>query len=341
MLETLSTTLGLPAFAPAFWMPLVCGALLAALLVIVVVFDGVDLGVACLCLCVPAPLRTRMLARLLPWRDANTYVLLLGFGLFLTAFPHAVRVLLDTLTLPLTLLALGTLLRSTTCAFALRTPLVQRTPWQLGFSLGAWMVATAHGLLLAAFIMQFDTTDASYWFSALLVLGVIAAYGLSGATWLLLHETGELRHHAVRWARHALPWAVAAAVGLCAVLGLSNPTVLLRWASSLPWQGIALLWLGILAGVVALACSLQRTRVNQVSTLPFVLTLLMFLTLVGGLLYSVFPYFVLDEITLWNSAASITSLRPVMYALLVIVPILLVFNLRVYCGMLRVTPLQA
>jgi len=333
MMATLATALGLEAYAPALWMPLACMALLCAMLIGAVVFDGFDLGVGCLCACAPAHLRARMLALLNPWRDANEYWLLLGLGLFLTAFPHAVRPVLGSLTLPLTLLALGTLLRSVSFECHLRAPATSRHAWQARLALGAWMVAISHGLLLAAFVIPFDTVSNRGWFSAFVALGVTAAYCLSGATWLVMREGGLLRQHATRWARRAVRWAVAGAIGVCAVLGLTNPAVLLRWGGDLSWPVVTTLWLGMLMCVVTIEVTLKRRRGDRASALPFVLTLLMFLAVLGGLFYSVFPDFVLDAVTLWHGAASVATLRLVLSIFLVVLLVMAGFNLWVYRGM--------
>jgi len=334
MIATLSDALGLAAYDPALWMPLACMAALFLVLAGAIAFDGFDVGVGCLCVFAPASLRPRMLTLLNPGRDANQTWLLLGLGLFLTAFPHAVQPLLGSLTLPLALLALGTLLRSVSFAFHLRAPWAMRPAWQMGFAAGAWMVAAAHGLLLAAFVMPFDTFPSHGGFTAFVVLGVVAAYTLSGATWLIMRETGALRRCAIRWARRALRWAVAGAVGTCAVLGLANPAVLTRWGSGLPWQAIAALWLGMLASVVAIDVLLKRNRTATV--LPFLLTLLMLLAVLGGLCYSVFPYFLLHDVTLWHAAASEASLRLALIAWLAALPVITGFHLWVYRGMFGV-----
>jgi len=126
---------------------------------------------------------------------------------------------------------------------------------------------------------------------------------------------------------------VAGAIGVCAVLGLSNPAILLRWGDDVSWPGVAALWLGMLICVVAIEVALRRRRGDRASALPFVLTLLMFLAVLGGLFYSVFPDFVLDAVTLWHGAASVDTLRLVLSVFLVVLPAMLGFNLWVYRGM--------
>jgi len=126
---------------------------------------------------------------------------------------------------------------------------------------------------------------------------------------------------------------VAGAIGVCAVLGLSNPAVLLRWSDDLSWPVVAALWLGMLICVVTIEVTLRHTRGDRASALPFVLTLLMFLAVLGGLFYSVFPDFMLDAVTLWHGAASIDTLRLALPIFLVVLLVMAGFNLWVYRGM--------
>jgi cytochrome d ubiquinol oxidase subunit II len=63
------------------------------------------------------------------------------------------------------------------------------------------------------------------------------------------------------------------------------------------------------------------------------MTLLVFLITLCGLGYSFFPYLVLDDITIWDAAASVDSLRLVLAAAVVALPVALIFNIWVYWRM--------
>ena len=62
--------------------------------------------------------------------------------------------------------------------------------------------------------------------------------------------------------------------------------------------------------------------------------LLFVLIVLGGLAYSFFPYLVLDEITLWDAAAPVATLRLALSAVVIALPVALIFNLWVYWRML-------
>ncbi|WP_459655616.1 cytochrome d ubiquinol oxidase subunit II, partial [Achromobacter xylosoxidans] len=78
---------------------------------------GFDLGVGILLQLAPEQERGRMMSLLSPWRDANEFWLLLGMGLFASAFPFAWGAVLGKLYGPLTFMVLGVVLRSVAFEF--------------------------------------------------------------------------------------------------------------------------------------------------------------------------------------------------------------------------------
>src|SRR3546814_20190366 len=71
----------------------------------------------------------------------------------------------------------------------------------------------------------------------------------------------------------------------------------------------------------------------RTTALPFAMTLLIFLIVLGGLGYSFFPYLVLDDITIWDAAASVDSLRLILAGAIIALPVALIFNIWVYWRM--------
>lgn len=339
MIESLAIALGLDAGAPDFWLPLVFMGLLFVIVLAGTVLDGFDIGVGCLSMFAPESLRPRMLALLSPWRDANEFWLFLGMGLFMAAFPHAWGRLLGQLYLPITLLAVGTMLRSVGFELRLRAPREQQPYWMRLFGLGALLTAVSHGMLLAQIAMpKRDEIDA-WWFIGFTAVCAVAAYGLLGAAWLIMRESGELRRKAVSWGRRSVRWAAAGAVGVSVVLALGNPGIFLKWSGGLSRPAVAAIWFGMLAAYIWIELCLQRMldTHDRNTALPFMLTLLIFVMTLGGLGYSFFPYLVLDELTIWDSAAAVDSLELVLAAVIVSLPVTLIFNIWVYRRMFGVS----
>jgi cytochrome bd ubiquinol oxidase subunit II len=336
MIESLTAALGLSTQDPAFWMPLAFMGLLFAIIVAGTVLDGFDIGVGCLALFAPTRLRARMLSLLSPWRDANEFWLFLGMGLFVAAFPHAWGSVMGELYIPLSLLASGVLLRSASFELRLRSPIDMQPRWLSGFALGSLITAVAHGLLLAQLVISYQTQWGYEWFSLFMAVCAVAAYCLLGAAWLIMRVGGELRARAVMWARHAVRWTAAGAVAVSVVLAFANTGVFLRWSEGFHLSVILALWFCILISFVSIEMCLQRMINHSYRTtgLPFVLTVFVFLVTLGGLGYSFFPYLVLDNITIWDAAASVASLQLILSASIIALPVALIFNIWVYWGML-------
>ncbi|OXR50573.1 cytochrome oxidase [Pusillimonas sp. T2] len=335
MIDTLVALLGIEAHAPEFWMPLVFMAVFYAIIVAGTVLDGFDIGVGCLVPFAAAELRPRMLALLSPWRDANEFWLILGMGLFLTAFPNAWGPVMQALYLPMALLAIGVMVRSAAFELRLRAPVHLQNRWSLAFAWGSWLTAFAHGFLLGRIVVGYEPGTGYFGYAVFVGACAIAAYSLLGATWLIMREPGELRIRAAWWGRQSVRWAAAGSVAVSLVLAFANTGVFLRWSDGPQWTVVVGLWVFTLVSFMTIEMSLQRTiqYSHRVTALPFVMTLLVFLITLGGLGYSFFPYLVLDDITVWDGAASVETLRLILAAVVVALPVALVFNIWVYWRM--------
>jgi cytochrome d ubiquinol oxidase subunit II len=276
-----------------------------------------------------------MLSLLSPWRDANEFWLFLGMGLFVAAFPIAWGSIMGRLYVPLCALGLGVLLRSVSFELRLRSPVEMQSRWEIGYGVGSVITALAHGFLLGELVVTYQTQRGYLWFSFFVGVCVLAAYCLIGAAWLIMREGGELRARAVMWGRHAVRWTAAGSVGVSVVLAFANAGIFLKWSDGPQWPVVVAMWACILICFVSIEMCLQRmiNHSYRTTALPFMLTLVIFLITLGGLGYSFFPYLVLDNITIWDAAASVSSLRLVLSATIIALPVALIFNIWVYRGM--------
>ena len=162
------------------------------------------------------------------------------------------------------------------------------------------------------------------------------AYVLMGATWLIMKTEGELQARAVQWARIA--WAPM--VGGLVLISMATPwvsaTVRERWFA-LP-EIIALSAIPLMCGVSLLAVrSLLGTRHvrGPVCWLPFTLLILVFVLGFLGLAYSLYPYVVIDQLTVWQAASSPEALKVILLGVCISVPAIAgytVFSYRVFRG---------
>jgi len=57
---------------------------------------------------------------------------------------------------------------------------------------------------------------------------------------------------------------------------------------------------------------------------------LLFVLLLSGLAYSMFPFVILDNMTIWDAASAVGSLKLILLITFVAVPIMVLFNLMGY-----------
>jgi cytochrome d ubiquinol oxidase subunit II len=114
---------------------------------------------------------------------------------------------------------------------------------------------------------------------------------------------------------------------------LANPAIFYKWSSTTNLVMAAPIWLLMLMCFVGVDMSLSRVvqpRYRNLVWLPFTLCLILFCAMLGGLAYSMFPFVVLDTLTLWDAAAAQGSLQLVLAATVIALPVMVVFNLMTY-----------
>lgn len=333
MISALAASLGLEITQPAFWMPLLMMVLLLALILGGTLFDGFDIGVGVLLRTAPASERPAMMVGLSPWRDANEFWLLLALGLFLSAFPLAWGAMLAHLYVPLMVTIVGVVLRSVAFEFRIRAATELRAKWINRFWFGSVLTAFGHGMLLAAIATSYQKDAPSIWFGLFIGVCAVAGYALLGACWMVMRTRGVLQSLSVAWARHSIRWTAAGMAAIAIALGLSNPAIFYKWSSSTNLALASLVWVIMLGCFVSLDMILTRVtqpKYEMLSWMPFSFCLILFILMLGGLSYSMFPFVILDNLTLWDAAASINALQLVLAATIVAVPVMLVFNLLGY-----------
>lgn len=333
MMSSYAASLGLAPYDAAFWMPLVLFLLVGLMVLGTVIFDGFDIGVGLILPLTPAPYRQAVLASLAPWRSVNETWVLLTFGLTLASFPFALGVILKHLYVPLLLYALGIVLRSISFEFRARSQQSMRSLWLILFWLGALFSALGLGLALAAFASGYEQNAANLGFIVFVALCVVSACILLGACWLVMRWAGEIRLKAAHWAGLAARWTAAGMTAVSIMLALANPAILYKWTHINNLMPAGLLWGVMLACFVVLDIQLKHIH-NQRQTnrlwVPFVLSTVLLALMLCGIIYSLFPFLVLDEITLWDAVPSEYAMRLILAALIVVAPVLWLRHLSNY-----------
>jgi len=320
----------------AEWMPLVFLGLMGLALLIYVVLDGYDLGVGLLMLGASEAQQDRMVASIGPFWDANETWLVLGVGLLLVAFPKAHGLILQALYLPVALMLLGLMLRGVAFDFRVKAQAQWKPLWNAAFMGGSALAAAAQGWMLARYITGFVDGWAYTAFAAVIALALAAAYALLGAAWLIMKMEGQLQALAVRRAKLAWPAVVLGLLLVSLITPMVSPTVAARWFS-LP-EFIALLPIPLMTALSLLALRglLNSHRVlGKLCWAPFALMVVVMLLGFLGLAYSLFPFVIIDRMTVWQAAAASDSLRFILWGAALTVPAILgytVFAYRVFWG---------
>jgi cytochrome d ubiquinol oxidase subunit II len=280
------------------WLPLVFTALMGLAILAYVVLDGYDLGVGML---MPAAERNEqdlMVASIGPFWDANETWLVLGIGLLLVAFPVAHGEILGALYLPVAAMLVGLMLRGVAFELRIKAQGWHRELWNWLFWAGSTLAGFAQGLMLGRYVTGF-ASGAGYWLFALAVgAGLCGGYVLLGATWLILRTEGPLQAKALAWARWGLLW-VALGVALVSLgTPLVSETVREKWFSFPRMVFLSALPLATAAAWLWVWFSLGKSDAK-----PFAGAVAIFVLSFAGLAYSLFPYVVIDRLTIWEAAA--------------------------------------
>jgi cytochrome d ubiquinol oxidase subunit II len=321
---------------PAGYLPVIFMALMGVALFLYVVLDGYDLGVGILLPGATDAEKDIMVSSIGPFWDANETWLVLGIGILLVAFPLAHGVILSSLYLPVVLMLVGLILRGVAFDFRVKARDVHKPLWNRLFWIGSVVAAGAQGFMLGAYITGFDTSIAALTFAVLTALCVPALYALLGAGWLLIKTTGELQLKAVHWARRFWWGALAGFVAVSAASPLVSQRIFEKWFS-LPFVVLlAPLPLATLGLLLITARSLGRLPVrlgqgNEYGVwVPFACTIGVIVIGFYGLTYSLFPYLVVDRITIWDAASAPESLSIILAGALFVLPAILGYTIYVY-----------
>ncbi len=323
-----------------FWLPVVFAGLMALAMLIYVVLDGYDLGVGVLLNGANDREKDLMIASIGPFWDANETWLVLGVGILLVAFPMAHGVILSSLYLEVAAMLVGLILRGVAFDFRVKAREPHRPLWNAAFFGGSLLASLAQGFMLGHYITGFEHSVGAYAFSVLISVCVVAGYALLGATWLIMKSEDELQRKAVRWARLAL-WLTAAGIAAVSIATpLISSRVFDKWFA-FP-QFLLLSQIPAISIALILACHFRlRKLAKQIDGRewqPFAFAVSIFLLAFAGLAFSLFPYLVIDEITIWEAAAATNSLLFVLWGVVITLPAILVYTVfayRVFWGKTR------
>lgn len=322
----------------SFDLTLIWAFVLAFAVLVYVVLDGFDLGIGMLFATEPEGRdRDVMMNSVAPVWDGNETWLVLGGGSLFAAFPLAYALILPALYAPIILMLLALIFRGVAFEFRWRTT-QWRGVWDVAFIGGSALAALTQGIALGALLqgITIDVAGRSYaggwwdWltpFSVTVGVAVMVGYMLLGATWLVLKTDGPLQERMRRRAR----MLGLGTVGFIGAVSLWTPFLqdgyYSRWFGG--WNMI--LAAGVALAVLALTAGLLRSLAGRgYDGWPFLSSLGLFVLSFIGLGYSMFPYIVPVEVTIWEAAAPENSQMFMLVGAAVLIPIILAYTAYSY-----------
>jgi cytochrome d ubiquinol oxidase subunit II len=303
-------------------LPLVFAILMGAAILVYVVLDGYDLGVGMLLPAGEPHEQDVMVGSIGPFWDANETWLVLGIGLLLVAFPKAHGMVLTALYLPVAAMLIGLMLRGAAFEFRVKAEGWHRELWNALFWFGSFLAAFAQGIMLGSYVTGFESGFGYLLFDLLVAAGLCGGYVLLGATWLVLRAEGALQRKALAWTRWGLVWVALGIALVSLATPLASETVLRRWFDfprTLPLMVLPLATAAAWLWVWRLAGRLRRGEPAP-EWGPFAGAVAIYAFAFAGLVYSLFPYVVMDRMTIWEAAAHPSALGLVLAGALVVLP---------------------
>jgi cytochrome bd ubiquinol oxidase subunit II len=318
--------------ARAELLPLVFMAVMGLALLAYVVLDGFDLGVGLLLPLATDAEKDLMVASIGPFWDANQTWLVLGIGVMLIAFPVAHGIVLTALYLPVAVMLIGLILRGVSFDFRVKARVAHKQRWNRVLSLGSLLAAVAQGWMLGSYLTGFDRGIWPLLFDLGIAITLPTAYAMLGAGWLIMKTGGALRDKSVRWARKAL-WPMGVAlVGISLATPLISQTVFDKWFRMPQFLALLPIPVACAAALFAVWHVLSRPRVVEAGYgwVVFAATVIVFVLAFLGLAYSLYPYVVIDRLTIWQAAADLKSLTFIFVGVAITLPAIVAYTVFVY-----------
>ena len=312
-------------------LPIIFMVIMGLALLTYVILDGYDLGVGLLMARATPAQKDTMVASIGPFWDANETWLVLGVGLLLIAFPKAHGMVLGALYLPVTFMLIGLVLRGVAFDFRVKAQDSHQATWNRVFTAGSAIASASQGWMLGRYVTGLQDGWQYDAFAAAIGVALPAAYVLLGACWLILKTEGELQERAVAWAKTAWPVMVIGIAAISLATPVVSATVRERWFQ-MP-EFIALLPIPLTSAIALLGLRglLNSHRIRgKLCWLPFALLVLVFMLGFFGLAYSLYPFVVIDQLTIWQAASSPAALKVILIGVAVAVPAIAAYTVLAY-----------
>ena len=165
-----------------------------------------------------------------------------------------------------------------------------------------------------------------YWLFALVVAGSLCGgYVLLGATWLVLRTDGPLQAKSVAWARWGLLWVALGVALVSLATPFASDTVREKWFDFPRTLGLMVLPLATLCTGVWVWIVLGKSDWK-----PFAGAVAIYVLAFIGLAYSLFPFVIMDRLTIWDAAAHPSALVFMLVGTSIVLPFIVGYTIYAY-----------
>ena len=318
-----------------YFLPQVWFAVLGLFLFLYVMLDGFDLGVGILSITASSEERRGILMLSLGniWDANETWLVLMGGALF-GAFPLAYGTILQALYIPVMMMIFGLIFRAV--AFEFREHAQNKLYWNIAFGGGSFLAALGQGFALGAVLQGIAVDNVGHFIggtwdwlslrSLLVALTLIQGYVLIGSTYLILKTEGDLQ------TTHYWTASISSVTTFIGALYLTITTPIFSESARARLFDEPLVYVFALIPLLGglLIFLLLRSLYLRQERLPFIWTLLLFTLSFLGLGLVVFPYIIPSQITIYQAAASPSSLVFMIVFIGFLIPIMLAYNIYNY-----------
>ncbi|BDR15859.1 cytochrome d ubiquinol oxidase subunit II [Vibrio sp. STUT-A11] len=301
-----------------------------------IVMDGFDLGIGILMPFVKNDKQKDVMVNTVApvWDGNETWIVLGGAALY-GAFPLAYAVIIEALTIPLTLMLVALIFRGVAFEFRFKALQNHQQFWDRSFMVGSIFTTFFQGVVVGSVIQGFEVENRLFvggqldWvapFPIFCGFALIATYALLGSTWLIMKTEGELQQTMFRFTNKTLAAMVASLVIVSAWTPLAFPSIAQRWFST-----PNLYYLIPVPVITALVClKIIDSVKHHKERSPFIMALIIVILGFAGLGISIWPNIIPPHISIWDAAAPEISQSFMLFGAVMILPVILAYTFWSY-----------